>query len=114
MEVEDLISICNKHKNATSDIKWEHNLTFCIGKKMYLIVSLNESPISASFKVDDQDFYSLSERQNFRPAPYLARYKWIMIEDINCFSKEEWEHYLQKSYQLIYQKLPKKIKENLG
>jgi predicted DNA-binding protein (MmcQ/YjbR family) len=44
------------------------------------------------------------------PAPYLARYKWIYVDDINRLSTKDWEHYVEQSYKLIKSKLPKKIR----
>jgi predicted DNA-binding protein (MmcQ/YjbR family) len=51
---------------------------------------------------------------NFKPAPYLARYKWVWIDDINMLNKREWEHYIQQSYEMVKSKLSSKIKKELG
>ena len=77
---------------------------------MFLILSLDVKPASASFKVPDEEFYPMSRRDGFKPAPYLARYKWVWTEDINTLRKDEWEHYIPQSYELVKAKLPVKLR----
>ncbi len=110
MTLEELRTICLGLDEVTEDIKWGHDLCFSIGGKMFLVTSADETPASASFKVADEDFEAISERKGFKPAPYLARYKWVWVEDINLVSKKEWKQYAERSYQLIKAKLPKKKK----
>jgi len=114
MTIEEIQSICKKLKGVTQDIKWEDHLCFNIGGKMFLITSPDQVPISASFKASDEDFEELSEKKGCMPARYLARYKWIAIDDINRLSKKQWEFYIQQSYRLIASKLPAKIKKKLN
>lgn len=113
MHLEDLQSICKKFPGTTEDIKWENHLCFCVGEKMYCITGLDETPVTASFKTSDEDFEILSARKGFKPAPYLARNKWVFIEDISLLSKKEWETYLKRSYEIIKAKLPKKLRESI-
>jgi predicted DNA-binding protein (MmcQ/YjbR family) len=114
MNIEELQSICRKLKGMTEDIKWENHLCFNIGGKMFLITSPDTVPVSASFKVADEEFEELSSREGFMPAPYLARYKWVHMDDINRLSKKQWEYYAAQSYRLIASKLPPKIKKQIG
>ncbi len=110
MTLEELRSICLQMENVTEDIKWGHDLCFSIGGKMFLVTSADETPTTASFKVADDDFQELSERKGFKPAPYLARHKWVWVENINLASKKEWKKFAEDSYQLVKAKLPKKKK----
>jgi len=48
------------------------------------------------------------------PAPYLARYKWIHVDDIGRFSASEWQEILKTSYLLVASKLPAKQRKELG
>ena len=113
MDIEKLQEICKTLPHVTEDIKWGNDLCFCIGEKMFCVVGLNQSPTSASFKVLDEEFEEMSMRKGFIPAPYVARYKWVLAEDINSMSVKEWEHYVSQSYQLVKDKLPAKIKKQL-
>jgi predicted DNA-binding protein (MmcQ/YjbR family) len=110
MNLEELRALCLSMPHATEDVKWGHDLCFCIAEKMFLVTVLERNPASASFKVDDDEFDILKEKEGFMPAPYLARYKWIYVDDINRLSTKDWEHYVEQSYKLIKSKLPKKIR----
>ena len=81
---------------------------------MFLVTSPDSVPVSASFKVSDEEFDELSVQKGFMPAPYLARYKWVHLDDISRLSKKQWEKYLSQSYNLIASKLPSKIKKTIG
>jgi len=113
MTIEDIQAICKKLPHTTEEIKWETHLCYCIGGKIFIITNPDGSPVTASFKVGDEDFATLSEREGLKPAPYLARYKWIYIDDISRFTKKEWQEYLTSAYELVAAKLPAKTKKQL-
>ena len=114
MNIEDLQTICMGFNGVTEDIKWENNLCFMVGKKIFMIVSLDTVPASASFKVSDEDFDEVIIRDGFSPAPYLARSKWVRIKDIGMLNRSEWEFFAKQSYQLMGSKLPVKTQKHLG
>ena len=114
MTLEEVQKYCKQLKGVTEDIKWEDHLCFCVGQKMFLITAPDDTPVSASFKASDEDFEELTARPGFKPAPYMARNKWIFIEDIQLMTPAEWKHYIDKSYELIKGKLPKKILKEQG
>ncbi|GEO11475.1 MmcQ/YjbR family DNA-binding protein [Segetibacter aerophilus] len=113
MNIEDIQSICKELQAVTEDIKWEHDLVFSIGGKMFCIVGLDQAPTSASFKVKEDEFEELSNREGFKPAPYVAKYKWVLTDDINRMSKTDWKRYIEQSYNLVKDKLPNKTKKQL-
>lgn len=114
MTIEDLQALCKTLKGVTEDIKWQDHLCFNIGGKMFLISSPDAVPVSASFQVSPEEFDELSQRDGFMPAPYLAKYKWVHLDDITRLSKKQWQHFIKQSYDLKAAKLPKKIKTELG
>ena len=113
MEIEDLRTFCLSLPGVTEDIKWEHNLCFSVADKMFLLISLDESPSTAAFKVAKDDFDSISCRTGFRQAPYFARNMWVMIDDIGLPDRREWETFIRNSYDLVKMKLPLKIRREL-
>jgi Uncharacterized protein conserved in bacteria len=114
MDIEELQNICKALPAVTEDIKWGNDLVFSIGGKMFCVAGLNQSPITASFKVTAEEFDEMCDREDFKPAPYVAKYKWVWIEDINKMSKSEWKKYIKQSYELVKEKLPAKIKKQFG
>jgi len=99
---------------VTEDIKWGHDLVFSIGGKMFCVAGLDQSPTTASFKVKDEEFEEMCNRPGFKPAPYVAKYKWVLIEDISKMKRAEWKRYIQQSYDLVKEKLPGKLKKQLN
>lgn len=113
MDIETIRNICKDLPHVTEDVKWEHDLVFSIGLKMFCVTGLDETPVSASFKVTDEEFEELSNRPGFKPAPYLARYKWVLLEDISLLKKSELEARIRQSYELVKAKLPAKTRKDL-
>jgi predicted DNA-binding protein (MmcQ/YjbR family) len=113
MDIESIRSICQSFPGVTEDVKWGHDLVFSVGLKMFCVVGLDESPTSASFKVREDEFEELSGLPGFKPAPYVAKYKWVLIDDITRMKKSDWESYLRQSYELVKAKLPAKIQKSL-
>lgn len=114
MTIETLQAICEQLPGVTQDIKWEDHLCFNVGEKMFLVTNPDSVPHSATFKVNDEAFEEISQRKGFKPAAYLARYKWVQLDDINRLGKKEWEQFIKQSYQLVFDKLPAKIKKQVS
>ena len=113
MELEEIRDICMALPGTTESIKWEHHLVFSVGDKMYCVTGMHEVPITASFKVPDDDFEEMSSRQGFTPAAYMARNKWVWTGDINTLNRKEWEKYLKQSYELVKAKLTAKKRKEI-
>ena len=113
MHIEDLQAFCLKLPAVTEDIKWDNDLCFSVGGKLFCIAAL-DPPFKCSFKVKDDDFEEMSNREGFIPAPYMARAKWVLVTEANKLTKKEWEAYLQQSYELVKAKLTKRVRQELG
>lgn len=113
MSIEVIQTICKQFKGVTEDIKWDDHLCFNVGGKMFLVTSPDTVPQSASFQVSEEEFDELTCTEGFMPAPYMAKYKWVYLDDINRLSKKEWEYYAKQSYQLKLAKLSNKLKKEI-
>ncbi|MBA2498149.1 MAG: MmcQ/YjbR family DNA-binding protein [Chitinophagaceae bacterium] len=113
MDIENLRTLCLHLPGVTEDVKWDNDLVFSVANKMFCAASL-EPPFRISFKVTDEEFELLTDREGFMPAPYLARAKWIAVTDPVKLSLQEWEYYTEQSYQLVKARLPKKTRLSLG
>ena len=114
MNIEEIQMYCKSLPAVTEDIKWGNDLVFSVGGKMFCVIGLEQSPTTASFKVSDEEFDEISSRSGFKPAPYVAKYKWVFIDDITKMKKREWEKYLKQSYELVKDKLSPKLKKQFG
>jgi predicted DNA-binding protein (MmcQ/YjbR family) len=110
MDIETLRAICLALPGTTEDVKWGADLCFSIGEKMYCVTGF-EMPTGATLKVPDADFDELCSRPGFAPAPYLARAKWILVEDLDNLNKAEWQFFIKQSYELVKSKLPKRLQK---
>ena len=113
MNIDTLREYCLSLPAVTEDVKWGHDLCFSIAGKMFCVASL-EGPLTVSFKVKDDEFDEMSNSPGMRPAPYVARYKWVLVEEVSALNRNEWKHYVKQSYDLVRAKLPKKLAREHG
>ncbi len=100
---------------ATEEIQWGSSLLFKVGGKMFVITSMdNFSENLLSLKGDPEKFDELTETEGIIPAPYLARNKWIAIQRSSPIKIKELKELIKTSYELVYNKLPKKTKESIS
>ena len=112
MNQELLEEICLSKPGATYDIKWGKDLCYLIGEKMFCVTG-TEPPFHIGFKTTPEDFADLVERPGVVPAKYLARAKWVTVQDLHALSREEWLFQLEQAYQLVFGKLTKKLQREI-
>jgi len=113
MTVESIRRWCLALGGVTEDIKWDDDLVFSVGGKMFCVAML-EVPHRLSFKCDEETFTELVEREGIIPAPYLARAKWVSLESLD--GPMEWpelERHLRRSYELVRRGLTKKAQATI-
>ncbi len=66
-----------------------------------------------SFKCTPEKFAELIEREGIEPAAYVARYHWINVEKPNALAESELKDLISNSYQMVWEKLPAKIRKSL-
>ncbi|QNA88369.1 MmcQ/YjbR family DNA-binding protein [Massilia sp. Dwa41.01b] len=113
MDFEAAKSLCRTFPGVTEDTKWDNDLVFSVGGKMFAVTNLGEAT-GISFKVDDDRFLELTDRPGIIPAPYLARAKWVYVEDRDALGDEEAAALLRRSYELVFGKLTKKLQREIG
>ena len=107
MTVDTLRTICRTLPEVTEDIKWGHDLCFCVAGKMFTVVDL-ERPHSVAFKCTPESFGELVERPGIIPAPYMARNMWVQEQELgDVLDRRELESLVRASYELVVATLPK-------
>src|ERR1700704_939462 len=106
---------CLSLPHATEDVKWEHNLLFRIASKMFCIANLEPgmSPTRIVYKCTPEKFAELVEIEGIIPAPYMARNHWVAMTNMDALRQPEIKELIQSSYQLVFEKLPKKKQAEL-
>ncbi|WP_374516092.1 MmcQ/YjbR family DNA-binding protein [Brevundimonas sp.] len=82
-----------------------------VGGRMFAIVG---GMGGLSFKVSDIAFAVLTEDGRARPAPYLARAKWVHLENPADWPDDELATHLEIAHGLVAAKLPKTQRAALG
>jgi predicted DNA-binding protein (MmcQ/YjbR family) len=114
MDIESVRKFCLALPHVTEDVQWESDLLFRIGNKMFAVVALNPaSDHRMSFKCTPETFVELTERPGIVPAPYVARYHWVALESFDALPATELTSLLTIAYQLVRDKLPKKVRDSL-
>ena len=115
MDIESVREYCLSFPHATENVQWGADLVFKIAGKMFAVISLEgASDHCMSFKCTPEKFAELTERSRIVPAPYVARYHWVALKDLDALSQRELKELLKTAYQLVHDKLPKKVREKLG
>jgi predicted DNA-binding protein (MmcQ/YjbR family) len=115
MDLEQIRTFCLSLPHATERVQWGNDLLFCIGNKMFAVAGLDSKyPTRLMFKCTPEQFAELIEQEGIVPAPYVARYHWVALEDLGALSQRELKDLLKNAYQLVRDKLPKKVRSQLG
>src|SRR6266480_7384604 len=107
MTLDTVRSICRALPDVTEDIKWGHDLCFCVAGRMFAVINL-EAPHSIAFKCTPDVFGELIERPGIIPAPYMARNMWVQEQELGeTLDRRELAPLIRASYELVVAKLPK-------
>jgi len=105
MNVDSIRTYCLGFPHATEKLQWEDALCFKIAGKIFAILGLDD--LRLCFKCDPDSFAELIEREDIRPAPYVGRYKWVMLDRLDALPDFELEELIQRSYSMVAAKAPK-------
>ena len=115
MDVESVRGHCLSFPHVTEVVLWGNDLVFKIGGKMFAVIGLDSaSDHCLSFKCTPEKFAELVEQDGIAPAPYVARYHWVALEQFNALSEKELKSLLRIAYDLVFEKLSKKAKAQLA
>jgi predicted DNA-binding protein (MmcQ/YjbR family) len=110
-DLEWIRKLCLSLPGATEDMPWEDTLCFKVRGKIFTILSLSEGRFPRiTLKSAPERFHEALEIEGISPAPYVGRYKWIMLDNPNVVPSDELEALISQSYELVESKAPKKSK----
>ena len=100
---------------ATFDIKWGSDRVYSVGGKMFATAGVEGDPEPQyMFKASDLAFEMLVEQGVAKPAPYLARAKWVQLVKSTALSDADMEAYLREAHRIVAAKLPATVKVGLA
>ncbi len=110
MDKEQLREYCLSFPGSTEDTKWQKDLCFCVGGKMFCVTGVDDPEgLQYSFKCTPERFADLTERVGIIPAPYAARFHWVAIESRDALTETESRQFIAESYRLVFQRLPRRV-----
>jgi predicted DNA-binding protein (MmcQ/YjbR family) len=108
-DVEWIRKLCLSFADVTEDMPWDDNLCFKVRGKIFTGIVLSDGRFPRiTLKCAPDTFHELLEIEGISPAPYVGRYKWVMLANSNVLSANELESLICQSYELVATKAPKK------
>lgn len=92
--------------HASEKLQWDDALCFKISGKIFAILGLDD--LRLCFKCTPEIFTDLIEREDIRPAPYVGRYKWVMLDRLDAIAREELKNLIRQSYDMVAAKSGRK------
>jgi predicted DNA-binding protein (MmcQ/YjbR family) len=99
MDVESIREYCLRFPRATENLQWGDELCFKIGGKIFVMLGLDNPRLCC--KCMPQVFAELIEREDIRPAPYVGRYKWVMLDRLDALGRDELKDLIRQSYEMV-------------
>jgi len=113
MSKNAFIEHCRALPHVTEDIKWKKDLVFSVGQKMFAVFNLDDVT-QFSFKSTPAMFGTLTAIAGIVPAPYAARFNWVLVTTPKALSQKMLKTLLTESYELVAAGLPAKVGKELG
>lgn len=106
MNVDEIRKYCLAFPGATETLQWEDALCFKISGKIFAALGLDQGHLS--FKCDPETFAELIELPDIRPAPYVGRYKWVMLDRLDAVPWSELKDLIRRSHEAVSAKIGRK------
>ncbi|MGA9510822.1 MAG: MmcQ/YjbR family DNA-binding protein [Candidatus Sulfotelmatobacter sp.] len=104
MNVDAIREFCLAFPRATEKLQWGDELCFKVGAKIFVMLGLDNPRLC--FKCTSETFAELIEHEDIRPAPYVGRYKWVMLDRLDALRWNELQELIQASYEMVAAKAP--------
>jgi predicted DNA-binding protein (MmcQ/YjbR family) len=80
-EVDSIRKFGLSFADATENMQWGEDLCFKVYGKIFAVVDLSKGKLAPiSFRCTTEKFQELLEIEGIAPAPYVGRYKWVLLE----------------------------------
>ena len=106
MNVDAIREFCLAFPQAEENLQWGDELCFKVGGKIFVMLGLDNPRLC--FKCTPETFAELIEREDIRPAPYVGRYKWVMLDRLDALRWDELRELIQASHEMVAAKAPGK------
>jgi predicted DNA-binding protein (MmcQ/YjbR family) len=110
-DVEWIRKLCLSFPDVTEDMPWGDDLCFKVRGKIFTGMVLSDGRFPRiTLNCAPETFHELLEIEGISPAPYVGRYKWVMLANSDVLPANELESLIRQSYELVAAKAPKQTK----
>ena len=102
---------CRALPGVTMVVQWGDDHVYKVGERIFAVGGVHGG---VSLKASDIAFEALTESGRARPAPYLARAKWVRFDDLDALDDEEMKGWLASAHGLVAAKLTRAKRKELG
>jgi predicted DNA-binding protein (MmcQ/YjbR family) len=107
-DVEWVRKLCLSFPDATEDMPWGDDLCFKVRGKIFTGMALSDGRFPRiTLQCAPETFHELLEIEGISPAPYVGRYKWVMLANSNVLASDELAALIRTSYDLVAAKASK-------
>jgi predicted DNA-binding protein (MmcQ/YjbR family) len=107
--VDWIRKFCLSLPDTTENMQWGEDLCFKVRGKMFTVVDLSKGNLApVCLKCTPEKFDELLEIEGIAPAPYVGRYKWVLLTNSTLLPDGELAALIRRSYDLVVAKTPKK------
>ena len=107
----ELDTTCLALPGATKVVQWGGSDVYKVGGKIFAIAGLAGGLM---FKVTDLAYEVMTQSGMARPAPYLARARWVSFDDLAALDPDEVADWLKTAHGLVAAKLTRAARKELG
>ena len=108
MNIDSIRAYCLAFPQVTEKLQWGDELCFKVAGKIFVMLGLDDPRLC--FKCAPEVFSELIEREDIRPAPYVGRYKWVLLDHLDAVPDAELEDLIRQSYMMVSRKARKSTK----
>jgi len=106
LNVDTIREFCLAFPQTSEKLQWGDALCFKVHGKMFAVLGLDDQRFT--FKCIPETFAELIEREDIHPAPYVGRYKWVMLDRLDAMRWDELQGLIAKYYEMVAEKVPGK------
>ena len=116
MILADYEAYCLSLPAATLVVQWRDTHVYKVGGKMFAIAGeTDEGGLGGyAFKASGMAYELLIEHGLARPAPYLARARWVSLRARDALSDLDLQAYLRQAHSLVAARLTRVQRKALG
>jgi predicted DNA-binding protein (MmcQ/YjbR family) len=102
---------CHALPGVTAVVQWGVDQVYKVGGRIFAMAGPDGG---VSFKVSDIAYEALTESGRARPAPYLARAKWVRFDALESLEAAEVRDWLANAHALVAAKLTRAQRREIG